>query len=248
MEYGSFDKIDNGKDSGKVNGNSYTWLLAKGNETLTPRLAYWSPTPVLQSSQYNNTCVYVKYSTDSSDVAWTTDTCATKRNFVCKKAEGTCQPGWLAHQNRCYQFNTQYTLSWQQSDQYCKTQGGRLVESYGKTATNFINSYLSQFQDARIDSFWIGGTDNNTNNYTWSYGQQIKYQNWAVNPPVNTANRQDCVYINTDSAEELEEAQVEAEIEAPNAVVTDDKEPSLEIKLDLHKHQRNTSERPKSDR
>lgn len=43
---------------------------------------------ILYSSQYNNTCVYVKYSTDSSDVAWTTDTCATKRNFVCKKAEG----------------------------------------------------------------------------------------------------------------------------------------------------------------
>ncbi|XP_063422181.1 macrophage mannose receptor 1-like [Mytilus trossulus] len=184
-------------------GNSYTWLLAKGNETLTQRLAYWSPIPVLQSSQYNNTCVYVKYSTDSSAVAWTTDTCATKRNFVCKKPEGTCQPGWLAHQNRCYQFNTQYTLSWQQSDQYCKTQGGRLVESYGKTATTFINSYLSQFQDARIASFWIGATDNSTNNYTWSYGQQIKYQNWAVNPPDNTANRQDCVYIDTNDVKGL---------------------------------------------
>lgn len=32
---------------------------------------------------------------------------------------------------------------------------------FRKTATNFINSYLSQFQDARIDSFWIGATGKN---------------------------------------------------------------------------------------
>jgi hypothetical protein len=44
---------------------------------------------------------------------------------------GSCSPGWIAHQNRCYQFNTRYFLSWQQSMQFCRSQGGRMVESYG---------------------------------------------------------------------------------------------------------------------
>ncbi|CAG2209848.1 unnamed protein product [Mytilus edulis] len=52
----------------------------------------------------------------------------------------------------------------------------------------------------------------------------------------------------SDSAEELEEAQVEAEIEAPNAVVTDDKEPSLENEAGSSqtpkKHKRKAKSRP----
>lgn len=39
-------------------------------------------------------------------------------------------------------------------------------------------------------------TDNNTGNFTWDYGQQIKFNNWAPNEPTNTPG-QDCVFINT---------------------------------------------------
>ena len=52
----------------------------------------------------------------------------------------------------------------------------------------------------------------------------------------------------SDSAEELEEAQVEEEIEAPNAVATVDKEPSLENEAGSSqtpkKHERNAKKRP----
>ncbi|CAG2209120.1 CD206 [Mytilus edulis] len=78
---------------------------------------------------------------------------------VCLFSSGTCQPGWVAHQNRCFQFNTQYLLSWQQADQFCQSQGGRQVSIYGKTVTNFLNSYLDELQGAGLDSFWIGATD-----------------------------------------------------------------------------------------
>ncbi|CAG2193307.1 CD206 [Mytilus edulis] len=78
---------------------------------------------------------------------------------LCLFSSGTCQPGWVAHQNRCFQFNTQYLLSWQQADQFCQSQGGRQVSIYGKTVTNFLNSYLDELQGAGLDSFWIGATD-----------------------------------------------------------------------------------------
>ncbi|XP_071157457.1 macrophage mannose receptor 1-like [Mytilus edulis] len=187
-------------------GSSYTWLTVPSNTSLSSSLTYWTHQPSLQSFQYNATCVAVTYNSGSK-TGWQPMACNILQNFICKKPEGTCQPGWVAHQNRCFQFNTQYLLSWQQADQFCQSQGGRQVSIYGKTVTNFLNSYLDELQGAGLDSFWIGATDSNTSTFTWTNGStaiiknwhhaEIIYKNWNSNPPLNTPNRQDCVYINT---------------------------------------------------
>ncbi|XP_063422180.1 macrophage mannose receptor 1-like isoform X2 [Mytilus trossulus] len=176
-------------------GGSYAWLQLPNNTVVNP--VFWARTPHLQRSQYNRTCAAVLYSRSSSDIAWQPVRCNARQNFVCKKAEGSCQPGWVAHQNRCYQFNTRYLLSWQQSMQFCRGQGARMVESYGNTATNFLKSYADELRSAGVGTYWIGATDNNTNTYKWSIGAAIKYQHWVHNPPTNTNNRQDCVYVST---------------------------------------------------
>ncbi|XP_021354593.1 macrophage mannose receptor 1-like isoform X2 [Mizuhopecten yessoensis] len=171
------------------------WMWANGSLlTTTPYWANGAASP--PGNRKNTTCSYISNSITNSK-PWMSTSCNSRKYYACRKPEGVCQQGWVAHQTKCYQINIQFKYSWSQAKSYCDRQRSRLVEIYRTTDTQFLNSYLSRLRQAGVDSFWIGASDLNTTTYKWSHSGRISYQNWQHNPPTNTRNRLDCSYVVT---------------------------------------------------
>ncbi|XP_055995966.1 macrophage mannose receptor 1-like isoform X2 [Ostrea edulis] len=174
--------------------------------TTNPSLQYWANghPPSLRTNALNNTCVWVNNNQPDYHKAWSTDNCHVRKGFVCKRPEGVCMPGWVPHQKLCFLFNIRFKYNWFQANTFCKASGGNLVSFYSRTFTTFINSYLDELQEAGIDSFWIGLTDNNKTGGPWIWtngGNTQHYQHWVGNhAQSNTPNHPDCGYINTADA------------------------------------------------
>uniref|UniRef100_A0A667YI32 C-type lectin domain-containing protein n=1 Tax=Myripristis murdjan TaxID=586833 RepID=A0A667YI32_9TELE len=97
---------------------------------------------------------------------------ALKRNLTggtCFK----CDPDWERHGNKCYRFLTE-KLTWDQSRSRCEELGGHLVKIDSKDEQCFLDWTLIDKMDEAEDKFWIGLTDQVTEDeWLWVDGSKL---------------------------------------------------------------------------
>ncbi|XP_029919163.1 C-type lectin domain family 4 member E-like isoform X1 [Myripristis murdjan] len=84
-----------------------------------------------------------------------------------------CDPDWERHGNKCYRFLTE-KLTWDQSRSRCEELGGHLVKIDSKDEQCFLDWTLIDKMDEAEDKFWIGLTDQVTEDeWLWVDGSKL---------------------------------------------------------------------------
>jgi len=154
---------------------------------------------------------------------WNDIECQSKRNWICKIAKGksplappteppkrgevdpACgtDQSWVRYQtsynqDKCYLFNDQSSrLTWAQSNDYCRGQGGQLVAVHSDDESLMLQSWTAT---SSASSFWIGLRDRGDRTFIWADGSPIDYVNWNAGEPNNYLDSEDCVNIYSDTA------------------------------------------------
>ncbi|XP_070537336.1 C-type mannose receptor 2-like [Ptychodera flava] len=177
-----------------VSGITGEYTFVNGD---TPLFAKWGTNQ--PSNIYTPNCVEIK-STD--DGHWSTNNCASTNNFVCGKAEGSCEPGWHIYGGQCYQLNTFFPASWTDAKHTCDAQGAHLVTINNAAENQNMISKFELFQSAGIDRFWIGISDTVTDGtFQWADGTStVPYDNWGINEPKDRPDEPDCGFMDTSTS------------------------------------------------
>ncbi|KAL4228716.1 chromatin-modulating protein mrc1 [Mactra antiquata] len=113
--------------------------------------------------------------TTSAPVTWSTD----------------CGPMWVKDSvtNYCYKFNDN-TLTWDQAQADCKSQGAQLTSISNYHEERFISDHLFGYTSPAL---WIGMNSLNVHQgYHWIDGAGFGYINWAPGEPNNVGNNERC--------------------------------------------------------
>lgn len=145
---------------------------------------------------------------------WDDRNCGDKASFICKKAnnsviiastvaptagplKGFCEPGWLHYRSKCYQLNSDDTLSWMGARNMCRsymTDGKR--GDLASIHSIYENAFLFSQMKGLFDKLYIGFNDiKNEGKFHWSDQSSVDFTSWNSRQPDNYFNSEDCAEI-----------------------------------------------------
>merc|ERR1712243_30126 len=107
-----------------------------------------------------------------------------------------CPNGWTYYDNKCYKaFFGEEFINWRDAQRSCKTEGGDLAVINNPDLNAFVNN-LAGSQRAWIGAFRMGPVAQSNNEFSWTDGSPMDFDNWSVNQPDNQGGIEFCVHLN----------------------------------------------------
>uniref|UniRef100_A0A672F8S4 Aggrecan core protein n=1 Tax=Salarias fasciatus TaxID=181472 RepID=A0A672F8S4_SALFA len=102
---------------------------------------------------------------------------------------GQCEDGWTRFEENCYIHFTDREM-WLDAEKRCRDLNAHLVSINTPEEQEFVNSKAQDYH-------WIGLNDKMVeNDFQWTDGTQLQYENWRPNQPDNYSNaEEDCVVM-----------------------------------------------------
>jgi hypothetical protein len=155
---------------------------------LSVKDGYWSAQECFQTKPF--VCNLKKM--NSTILSTTTAATTTKTTYrPTSLPVDNCTPGWIYFKNSCYYFNRSASyLSWDDSENYCKTMGAHSASIHSENEKSFVYNLVYD-----LNPVWLGlYSDDSGKTLNWTDGTPVDYISWRGGYPSFISGR-NCILL-----------------------------------------------------